>query len=276
MRRGGSALPVQFRYRLGHRVAAWLTEHYSPTTGREAFRQARLAEFLAHEYPDEFWQPVSIHQDLTRRFTPLSCAEMASFDPRFFDSHRRPSLCRYGRTFNSYSTPDGFGTEDQPSPGWSGSVEDEVFRDQFFANRNVVFRGGSWLDIDDPRPLVIDVAYQVTANASFRGHRMWFTPLIYMAPSTGWWLSNFSFYWWYPHNLHRYLLPPENLDGWSHVHEGRRSFLITPYRGSYTYRGRDYIHIIFGFVPGTGRYFSRNDWVDVRWTGDFRCFYARV
>lgn len=254
--------------RTARTAAQWLTDQWLPgaaTSVRADFFAARKAEILAGSYPSTYWWTPAPTSDMTEYCAPIFqevlTPENSSINPLYWDETRKPQRCAYQDVHHSYATPSPPGTEQNPAPGWKGSITAGIWRDQYHAQRRRYYTLPITVRRYTTHPVLLDLTAAIQATASTRGHRHWFTLALKVWPGLRGPEKGATFLYV---TDDRYLtaIPPADLNGWSHSLSRR---LIRP--------AMDYINVSWSnattltvraaTVPARGYYFARNDAVTV-------------
>ena len=257
--------------RLVSESAAWLTAAWAPnsnTAARSAFFTARAAEIRAADLQAPYWTPATLTEDRTERGVPTLVEPFSGeINPAYADPLRMPSYIEWRDFSTIYPTPTGQGTPGAEAPGWSGHVEAALWRDDYLAQRRLSFTLPAVVPAEAGRPVVIVLDSTVTAAATRRGVKTWFT--IHTAPrfysSTGYYQGDTTgmFTGWEKDFATPIQIPASNPAGWEHtltrriIRDGRAN---AEFRASTT-ANRLYLRIVT--PPSRGIYYGRNDLVTV-------------
>lgn len=265
-------------------TARWFFRRWGstmPRSQRADFRAGRQADVLTNEYPAEWWYQAAVLEDVTELSRPAwVLPARGHLDPGYWDAAHRPGNCPMVRIADTYPTPQGEGTPDQPAPGWSGRVEDRVFGDLYQAQRRLLFALPRTHTPNTERPIAVRIAATIEAEASHRGADAWFIPI----SRPYWWHSAGGdpaappdvLTDWTVAQVVPFILPSESVSPWRFEHQvtvsrnaeiGAKLGWFAPY---------DRLWVRVATPPSRGRYYMRNDWVRVFVRSTVEVFMARA
>ena len=224
---------------------------------------------LAGTFDATWWESGTLIGDYVQRGLPATFPYNDPIPPEYNDPLRQPTKQSYHSYSNQYLYSAADGSDTQPFPGWRGEVIGGKFYDIYHAQRSLRFRFSRNTEEDDKTPIAVYMTLNIDAVATIRGNRLWFTPNTWIKPiwsgvsqSASGTLNS----WWKPAQLWRGYMPDDNPAGWTH--NVTRTELFDA-RGPLDWR---YISNANGLelriitAPGRGRYFARNDQVEVHHT----------
>lgn len=185
-----------------------------------------------------------------------------------YDDHLRiKTKCLYGNWTKSYNTPVGVGTEDNPRPGWKGTVIDQIWRDLWFAQRRLVYSLPVSISLANRRPILIDCQSEVSGTASFRVNSIWYArtvwPMLFNETSRPFVFSKYLITNWRTTDVVPMELVSDS-DQYFHCTDSKR-ILRTAYEKNWETIATAYnrLGLVIATPPSRGLYFARNDNVQV-------------
>ena len=255
-----SAMTLQFE------AAQWLVDQWQPLN-RSQFYAERLAEIKAYAFDEKYWHLVTPSRDITEWGEPVINAYEGPINGVYDDPLRIKTKCVYYDWTNSYNTPFGEGTLENPRPGWKGTVIDHIWQDLWFAQRRLVYGLPVTINLADRRPILIDLQSEVTATASFRVNSIWYARTVWpkLFNETG---TPFVFDKYLITNWRNTDIVPMELvsDSGQYFHcTDTKRILRTAYEKRWKPNTTAYnrLSLVIATPPSRGVYFARNDNVQV-------------
>lgn len=251
------------------RAAAWLRDAWLPngsSAERSQFYADRRGEILSGTFQTNYWAMAAQIADYTERCVPAVTAYEGDWNPAYFDPLRQPSTCTYTDVSNVYNTPPAPGTESQPAPGWKGTVIGGIWRDMYHAQRRLVFSLPFVVAEDEPRPIALRIAANISATATIRGNRNWFVVIVkpvYHRNTQTPFLEKGACVHWARADGYPYAIPEDDPGGWSYAKT--RAFTRNGARHAVyeAKTGMNRLSLRVATPPSLGLYGSRNDAVEV-------------
>ena len=247
-------------------AAQWLVEQWQPLHVSQ-FYADRLAEIKAFVFNETYWHNLTPSRDTTEYGEPTIGGYSGPINHVYDDPLRIKTKCVYGDWTKSYNTPYGEGTADNPRPGWQGTVLEQIWRDLWFAQRRLVYALPVPINLNKPRPVLIDLASQITATASFRHCLFWYARPVwpYFFNETG---TPYTFDKYLINNWRASDIVPMELVSESGQYfqcTDTQRILRTAYEKSWkpNVTGYNRLSLVVATPPSRGAYFARNDNVRV-------------
>jgi hypothetical protein len=247
-------------------AAKWLVEQWQPLN-RSLFYVERLAEIKAFDFNETYWHTITPLRDTTEWGAPTISAYEGPINGVYDDPLRIKTKCVYGNWTKSYNTPVGVGTEENPRPGWKGTVIDQIWRDLWFAQRRLVYGLPVTINLANRRPILIDCQSEVSGTASFRVNSIWYArtvwPKLFNETGTPFVFDKYLITQWRNTDI-----VPMELDSDSgqyfHCTDSKR-ILRTAYEKNWETIATAYnrLGLVIATPPSRGLYFARNDNVQV-------------
>jgi hypothetical protein len=251
---------------LRREAARWLVQQWQPDNPG-LFYVERLAEIRSYDFKPPYWHRVTPSRDRTEYGEPAIKACERPVNSLYADPLRLQTDCVYSTWSKTYPTPADEGTVLQPAPGWQGQVVGGVWRDLWFAQRRLTFFLPVIVNKTDTRPVLIVLASQVTAVASFRVNNAWyargcwpyfFTETLGEIEPVNYLMSN-----WQKTDVYPMALVSETEHNWQCTHT--LQVLRNPRLGD-TFKqpiNCNRLGVVITTPPSRGVYFARNDAVKV-------------
>lgn len=241
--------------------------HYADGAGAQFFA-ARKADLLASRFPPAYWTTATQSEDLTEYATPDEVyVDSVQPGPPYADPLHRNTVCKVKTISDTYATPTGNGTPQQPAPGWAATTIDTAVRDLHIAQRRLLFTLPLSYSETDPRPVAVHLTGTITATATTRGNVLWFLPTVAgqfwastqgaIAPLPK--IMNF----WVQSQRQPYSIPSENPYGWAHTRDVDTIQDGTAWAVWRAPSGINRLWLRVGTPPTRGRYHARNDAIQV-------------
>jgi hypothetical protein len=247
-------------------AARWLLEQWQPNNPSLFYAQ-RLAEIRSDDFKPAYWHSVTPSRDRTEYGEPVIKAYERPVNGLYADPLRLQTDCVYTTWSKTYPTPAGDGTALQPAPGWQGEVIGGVWRDLWFAQRRLTFFLPVSINKTDTRPILLVLASQVKAVASFRVNNAWYArccwPYFFREPSGELQPKNYLITNWQKSDVYPMALASESEHNWQCTHS--LQVLRNPRLGD-TFKqpaNCNRLGVVITTPPGRGVYFARNDAVKV-------------
>ena len=263
------------------RAAQWLTDKYAlslSTAARSAFYAARRAEMLAGTFDPTWWESGALIGDYVQRAVPTTFPYNDPIPPEYNDPLRQPTSASYKHYSNQYLYTAADGTDTQPFPGWRGQVIAGKFYDIYHAQRSLRYRFTRNIEKNDDTPIAVYMTITISAVATLRGNRLWFTPNTWIKP---FWSdvsqssSDTINSWWKPAQRWAGNMPAENPAGWTHIVDRIELFDGQgPLDWEFLSSGNG-LELRIITAPARGKYFARNDQVEVHHTISCGCYLAK-
>ena len=259
-------------------AASWLVDQWNPHFGSQ-FYSDRLSEMKANVFDPQYWYTLTPIRDRTERGFPTIEAYERPVNDQYNDPLRIQSNCIYEKWSVFYDTPLDDGTLTFPAPGWQGTVIDQVWQDQWFAQRRLIYELPVIIEKDDKRPVLMGLDSQVTATATFRGNSIWFArglwPYFFHEAGTIAPIVNYLMTKWNKGDLYPMDLINTSNDYWQCTNTmqilrdarvNRAESILTP---------ANRLGVIITTPPSRGVYSARNDNVRVTHHEDLAIYVAR-
>lgn len=266
--------------RLARAAATWLGDQHAAgmsKSARQDFETQRTNEVLARSFVAPYWSAGAVLADQTQDAVVTCVPDPGGVSPAYADPLRQASWCTMYYVNNTYANPAPNTAPPNPSAGWYGEVAALSYQDIWFAQKRLAWSFPVNIGSAANQPLFVDLSYTLDMSSSFRGNKMWASVTI--APT----VTNF--------------LPPF-VSPW----EPARAFLLnefmqrlpvaapaTPWSQTITttlpldvrfanairpQSNANKIVLYVSPIPAHGRYFSRNDFVQVWLTTVASAYYA--
>lgn len=254
-------------------AAAWLGDrHASGMTkrARQDFETARVNEIMARSFVAPYWSSATLVSDRTENSVPACVLDVNGVAPAYQDPARRASWCVYRKIVTDYANPPAETSPPNPSAGWYGEVAATQFQDVWFAQRRLIFQFPVNIGTGTDTPFWADVSWTSDMSASFRGNKMWASVTI--CP-----LTAFSLPLYAPgfeparaflKNIFMYKFPVDAAaTPWSQTVTQQIPIDLRFAHPDPKYINATYCLLYVAPIPAHGRYFARNDtvqvWLDV-------------
>lgn len=252
-------------------AASWFRTHWAghyPLIDGASFFAARKADLLATRFPPTYWMPATLIEDVTQVGTPGEVyVDDVQPGPPYTDPLHRNTVCKITTLSNTYPTPTGHGTEQQPAPGWAASTLNTATRDLYLAQRRLTFSLPLSCSETDPRPVAVHLTGTITATATTRGNVLWFLPTV----SGQFWATSQSplapkpkiMAFWVQSQRQPLIIPAENPYGWEYEHAVDTIQDGTAWALWRIGDQANRLWLYVGTPPTRGRYHARNDAIQV-------------
>lgn len=262
-------------------TATWMVEKWAKTADRgtrSRFYGARRAEVIRGNFDAEYWAECVMFSDTTELCMPQVDPFDGEWNPAYWDETRQPTRCKYRDIANAYPTPEGEGTEENPAPGWGGTVIESKWRDLYLAQRRIDFTLPQEVAEGDGRPVAILLDWTIEANATVRGNKNWFTLIVHPIFRTASWApatEKGACARWAREDQYSRQIPGDAPGGWNHSVSHRYARDGRKFAEFYSKEHCNRLSVRIASPPSLGIYGSRNDAVAVRCSGTARAYVAR-
>ena len=259
-------------------AARWLVDQWNPKYGSQ-FYSDRLSEIKANVFDSQYWYTLTPIRDRTERGFPEIEGYERPVNDQYNDPLRIQSNCIYEKWSAFYDTPLDEGTLNRPAPGWKGTAIDQIWHDEWFAQRRLIYELPVIITKDDQRPVLMGLQSQVTATATFRGNSIWFArglwPYFFHEDGAEAKIINYLMTKWNKGDIYPMDLISTNQDYWqctntiqilrdARVHNAES--ILTP---------ANRLGVIITTPPSRGVYSARNDNVRVTHHEDLTIYVAK-
>lgn len=262
-------------------TATWMTDRWVRTADRgtrSRFYTARRSEIIRGNFNAEFWAEGVMFSDTSELSRPTVTNYTGSWNQTYWDEDRQPTACKYKDISSAYPTPTDDGTEEAPAPGWKGTVIGGKWQDLYQVQRRVDFTLQHGITKDDGRPVAIHFDWTITAEATVRGNKNWFTLIVHPIFRTTAWpvaMEKGSCARWAREDQFTKQIPGDEPGGWNHSERHRTARDGRKFAEFYGTQQCDILSLRIASPPSLGLYGSRNDDVTVRDTGNAAVYTAR-
>lgn len=263
-----------------HAAAAWLGDQHASSmshAARQDFETQRTNEIMARSFVAPYWSAGTVLADETQDAVVTCVPDPGGVDPAYADPIRQASWCTMYYVNTSYANPPAHSSPPSPSAGWYGEVDSLFYTDVWYAQKRLAWSFPVNIGSAANQPLFVDLSYTLEMSSSFRGNKMWASVTI--APT----ITNFLPPYvppWEPSRafllnkfIERLPLSPATTP-WSQTIttslplDARFANVIQPQSNA------NKIVLYVSPIPAHGRYFSRNDTIQVWLTTTASAYYA--
>ena len=261
-------------------AAAWLGDRHAATLSRRArqdFETQRVNEILARNFAAPYWAAATMVSDMTEDATPQCVLDINGVAPAYQDPNRQASWCVYRKIANVYANPAPQTSPPNPSAGWYGDVQSLVFEDRWWAQRRYEFSFPVNIGTNTDTPVWGDLSITHEMSASFRGNRLWASVTIapLTTPSLPRYGAGFEPARAFLQNTFAYRLPiAPAATPWDQTVTRNLAIDLRWADPEKYYNNATYLVLYIAPIPAHGRYFARNDWVQVWLTTTAAAYYA--
>lgn len=262
-------------------TATWMVERWLKTADRgtrSRFYSARRAEVIRGNFDAEYWAECVALSDTSELCTPAVTPFDGAWNPTYWDEARQPTRCKYRDIARDYPTPEGEGTEENPTPGWEGGVVDSKWRDLYHVQRRIDFALPLDVAEGDGRPVAILLDWTIEANATVRGNKNWFTLIVHPIFRTQSWApakTKGACVRWAREDQYSMQIPGDEPGGWNYSVAHRYARDGRKFAEFYSAEHCNRLSVRIASPPSLGIYGSRNDAVAVRCSGTARAYVAK-
>lgn len=262
-------------------AATWIDGQWAklPNHAISASYLNQRQNLLAGVFDSQYWYTATQLTDMTEYGEPLVEPFTGEINPAYNDPLRQQSKCTFNAPSKTYATPTGQGTQNEPAPGWAGTVINTVWRDLWFAQRKLIFSLPVTVKETDQRPIILILDSTINATASFRGSNSWFKRgawvRFYKAGLESDLGPPYLITKWRNEDQTPIALPSEQLSGWEYTNQ-ITSLRNARYRAPFVFSGKNNrIELVITTPPSRGLYFARNDNVAVYHTENVNIYIGR-
>lgn len=261
-------------------AAAWLGDEHAAGMSHAArldFETQRTNDILARSFAAPYWAAASVLADETQDAIVSCVPDPGGVAPAYADPLRQASWCTMYYVNTTYANPPVHTSPPSPSAGWYGEVDSLFYADVWFAQKRLAYSFPVNIGSGANQPIYADLTYALEMSASFRGNKMWASVTI--APAV---TDVFPLWFWpweparaFLHNefMHKLPIAPDATP-WSQT---ITASLPLDLRYANVLRSQAFANKVILYVapiPAHGRYFARNDDVQVWLTASADLYYA--
>lgn len=261
-------------------AAAWLGDRHASGMSKRArqdFETARVNEILARSFVAPYWSAATVVSERTENAIPSCVLDVNGVAPAYQDPARRASWCVYRFINNVYVNPAPETSPPNPSAGWYGEVAATQYQDIWLAQKRYEFSFPVNIGTSTDTPYWADVSFAHDMSASFRGNKLW--PSVTLCPVTAISLPKYSAGFEparaFLRNQFMYHFPiSAAATPWSQSVSSSLPLDLRFADPDQRYLNANYCVFYICPIPAHGRYFARNDTVQVWLTTTAVAYYA--
>lgn len=165
--------------------AAWIAARHRPdgTARQRASLAAEIADAaIRGEFPPDWWHPCTLFGRRYLYHLPDWTTPQQQPPAPWNDPAHLSSRVGWQPWAGAYAEAQAGTGPDAPGVGWTGATIDGRYRDTRHDVAECVFTLPPGVTKPDPPPLLAHAAATITASATPRGNRLWFSPTAYVRP----------------------------------------------------------------------------------------------
>lgn len=261
-------------------AAAWLGDRHAAAMSaraRQDFETQRVNEILARNFVAPYWAAATQVSDMTEDVVPQCVLDVAGVAPAYQDPNRQASWCVYRKAASVYANPAPHTSPPSPSAGWYGDVQALVYADRWYAQKRHELQFPVNIGTNTDTPVWGDLTITHEMSASFRGNRLWASVTIapFTTPSLPFRAIGFELAYAFLKNTFAYRLPiSPAATPWSQTVSRSLAIDLRWADPRKYYGNAAYMALFIAPTPAHGRYFARNDQVQVWLTTSATAHYA--